>query len=202
MPQDLFKTLSKKQKEQLQVYKQALLKINLKINLFSRKETGFLDKLIEENLSSSLLLKEPLEKQKGTLRVLDIGSGAGLPGLICAVLYPHLHVVLCERNRKKSECLKDFIFQMNLQNASVFCGEADKIQEKFPLIFSQATGNLEELLKIAKTLLQNQGDMYLWKNFLEEETFIKSSFHAEIFIKYPSQFHKNRLIVRARLKSS
>ena len=176
--------ISPVQKQKLEIFKQKLIEKNKHINLISRKQAGFIDKIFEENIHSSLLMKEALEDYKE--EVLDLGSGGGLPGLICAILYSKTQFILCEKNRKKAECLKSFIFDLEIKNVSVLAISAEKSGKQFDLILSQATGSLEDLISVLEQIASPKACLYLWKNNIETKVWDNSPFQVEIFKKYQS----------------
>ena len=94
-----------------------------KINLFSKKAPiQQLNLLLEQSLISCRLLAPVFKGLPGP--ALDLGSGNGMPGLVCAALYPQTAFILCEKSRKKAEFLKLAVFLSKIQNASVLCQRA------------------------------------------------------------------------------
>ncbi len=178
-------SLSQKQSQQIKDFKEILVEGNKKINLFSRKNfEENLESLLEETIHASFLLNPVL---KGfSEKVLDLGSGNGLPGLICGILYPETCFLLCERNRKKAEFLKGTIFKLKTDNVDVLCENAGDHALKFKKILSQATSSFKEILKVLdKVLDKKEGEAFLWKNPSWEKNWPKNSqFIPEIFKIY------------------
>lgn len=153
------KPLSKKQTKQIQIFKTQLLKTNQNINLFSRKNP---ENILEFLLNQSLLAGKSLQLRQDQSPVLDIGSGAGFPGIVFAVLFPKLCFVLCERQLKKAEFLKYILNQMEITNTKVFFGSVEDIGKSFPCVLSQAAMPLEKMLKILEKALSPKGQAFLW----------------------------------------
>ena len=89
-------------------------------------------------------------------KVLDIGSGAGFPGLVFAIVCPTSHLVLCESNGKKAGFLKKAIEALGLDNAEVLQSRAEEIpgRETYDVITARAVGSLPILLDISAPLLK------------------------------------------------
>jgi 16S rRNA (guanine527-N7)-methyltransferase len=92
-------------------------------------------------------------------RVLDVGSGAGLPGIPIAVANPALQVTLLESNRKKSAFLTQAVGELRLANAQVVSErvEAWQTELRFDTIVSRAFAELGEFVALAGRLLASDG---------------------------------------------
>jgi 16S rRNA (guanine527-N7)-methyltransferase len=95
----------------------------------------------------------------GGARVLDVGSGAGLPGIPLAIARPELQVTLLESSQKKAAFLKQAVAELQLKNASVVCERVEtwRPAEKFDCIIARALGELAEFVALAKHLLAPTG---------------------------------------------
>ena len=93
-------------------------------------------------------------------RVIDIGSGAGFPGIPIAIAKPKSHVVLLDSSSKKTEFLRHSIARMRLSNVEVVC---DRIQNmvvknnKFDTVVARALGSLNALAEISLPILSANG---------------------------------------------
>ena len=92
-------------------------------------------------------------------RLLDVGSGAGLPGIPIAVARPEWEVVLLDSNHKKSAFLRQAAADLALNNASVICERVESWtpQKKFDVIISRAFSDLAEFLSMTGHLLAPGG---------------------------------------------
>lgn len=88
---------------------------NQKINLISAHDTR---EIAIKHFLDSLLYSQALE-QRENASLLDVGSGAGFPGLPLKILAPELHVTLLEPNEKKTSFLRHIVGTLDLQNVSV-----------------------------------------------------------------------------------
>lgn len=98
-------------------------------------------------------------------RVADIGSGAGLPGIVLAVARPDLSLTLIETMAKRCEWLEEASEQLGLDNVTVLHKRAEDLKgkQKFPFITARAVGNLSTLLKWTAPLLRSGGQMVFLK---------------------------------------
>lgn len=94
-------------------YFDLLLNYNKTINLFSRKEPGVIIKHFLDALVGSFQLDF-------TDKIIDIGSGNGLPGLIIAIMYPKTRVKIYERKERKSVFLNIVKKKLNLNNVEIY----------------------------------------------------------------------------------
>ena len=87
-------------------------------------------------------------------KILDIGTGAGIPGLIVKIISPISDVFLLDSNKKKCEFIRQISKKLNLSGLTVINNRAEIIahenefREKFDLVVSRAVGNLSELSEI------------------------------------------------------
>ena len=92
-------------------------------------------------------------------RLLDIGSGAGFPGIPVAVARPDIQVALLDSNHKKAAFLRQAVTELQLKNATVVCErvEAWRAAEKFDCIISRAFSEIAEFIALTKHLLAPGG---------------------------------------------
>jgi 16S rRNA (guanine527-N7)-methyltransferase len=92
-------------------------------------------------------------------RVLDVGSGAGFPGIPVAVARPDIQVALLDSNHKKAAFLRQAVAELQLKNVSVVCERVEAWQpsEKFDCIISRAFAEIAEFIALTKHLLAPSG---------------------------------------------
>lgn len=92
-------------------------------------------------------------------RLLDVGSGAGLPGIPIALVRPDVQVVVLDSSHKKTTFLRQAKAELGLENLQVICGRVEQYQpeEKFQLIVSRAFSELSEFVKLTTDLLAAEG---------------------------------------------
>jgi len=126
--------LSPAQARAISTYIDLLLRWNARINLTSVRQP---EEIVTRHFGESffaarLLIPAPESFQPGEaepgrpkLRVIDVGSGAGFPGLPIKIWAPYVHLTLIESNQKKATFLREVIRSLRLSNADVFAGRAE-----------------------------------------------------------------------------
>ena len=137
---------------------------NQRQNLISRKSFAYeLDKHFEDSLKLLDFLKIAGEK------IIDIGSGAGFPGLVLALACPQTEFTLVESARKKSNFLEEVKTELGLPNVSVICrrvedlGQDSNFRGSFSLCSSRAVASMNVMLEYGLPLLRPGGKLLLWK---------------------------------------
>ena len=99
----------------------------------------------------------------GTL--VDIGSGAGLPGIVVAMMLPELHVVLVEPMERRTTWLEEVVDRFGLTNVEVKRGRAEEYHGAFEadVVTSRAVANLTKLARMSMPLLRRGGEMVVLK---------------------------------------
>jgi 16S rRNA (guanine527-N7)-methyltransferase len=101
-------------------------------------------------------------------RVADLGSGAGVPGLVLAAELPETRFDLIESVSRKCEFLRDAIRRMGLANADVICRRSEEWargegREAYDVVAARAVGRLSALAELASPLLRDGGILMAWK---------------------------------------
>ena len=101
-------------------------------------------------------------------RIADLGSGAGLPGLVLAATLPDATVDLVESIERKCAFLRDAIGRMGLGNATVVCERSEEWaagegREAYDVVTARAVGSLATLAELASPLLRKGGMLAAWK---------------------------------------
>ena len=147
--------LSPDQTEKLYFHYSLLLTWNTKINLTAIKDPLLIVR--RHFLDSGAIVR--LLSPAGQL--LDVGSGAGFPGLPIKILLPESEVVLVESQRKKANFLREVIRRLNLQKATVIQERLESIHPEdsgsFDAIVTRALGSFEVFLKLSFPLLRPGG---------------------------------------------
>jgi len=110
-----------------------------------------------------------LIREEGPEELLDVGSGAGLPGIIYALYWPECEVVLLESNKKRLEFLREAIESLELENVKILEGRAESHahelvwRERFDLVTSRALAPLPIALELCLPYLALEGHMLTFK---------------------------------------
>ncbi len=104
-------------------------------------------------------------------RWLDVGCGAGLPGLVLAIAHPDWSVTLLDSNSKKTGFVQQAIIELGLKNVTVRCARVEEFTatEKFDGIISRAFTELGDFLKITGHLLAQHGGWVAMKGVPERD---------------------------------
>lgn len=112
--------------EKLHEYTSLLREWNAKINLVSRKDT---DRLEVKHLAHCLTITKFLRLMPKA-RLLDVGTGGGLPGIPLAICYPEARFTLMDSIGKKVMVVEDMVNRLGLQNAEVIRGRVEELPKK------------------------------------------------------------------------
>lgn len=99
------------------------------------------------------------------LTVADVGSGAGLPGLVLAIARPDLRVTLIEPLLRRTTYLSEVVDALDLANVEVVRGRADELHGRrtFDVVTSRAVAPLERLLPWSMPLVAREGELIAMK---------------------------------------
>ena len=101
-------------------------------------------------------------------RIADLGSGAGLPGLVLAIARPEAEVVLVESVGKKCGWLERTVTALALENVRVVCARAEELDEEpFDVVTARALASLSVLCEYAAPLLREGGSLVAWKGAVD-----------------------------------
>lgn len=156
MPSTIFKrnldsigmTLSDIQIEQLDKYYELIVEWNSFMNL-----TGITDyeEVMLKHYLDSLVLKLPINGENKHIKLIDVGTGAGFPGLPLKIAYPEAEVVLFDSLNKRIKFLDEVINTLGLKNVTTIHGRAEdggrnpKLREQFDVSVSRAVADLAVL---------------------------------------------------------
>jgi 16S rRNA (guanine527-N7)-methyltransferase len=102
---------------------------------------------------------------------LDVGCGAGLPGIVLAVAQPEWEFTLIDSNSKKTSFVQQVIIDLDLVNVEVCCARIEEWNsgKKFDGIISRAYAELSDFISTTRHLLAKEGRWVAMKGKLEQE---------------------------------
>ncbi|GAA0805142.1 16S rRNA (guanine(527)-N(7))-methyltransferase RsmG [Faecalicatena orotica] len=139
--------LTETQKQQFNKYYELLTEWNKVMNLTGITEY---DEVNEKHFVDSLAIVKAVD-MNGVSSVIDIGTGAGFPGIPLKIAFPQLHVVLLDSLNKRIKFLDAVIEELGLEDIITLHGRAEdyarkeEYREKFDLCVSRAVANLATL---------------------------------------------------------
>ena len=149
------------QYEQLIDLMDSTLKTNEKFNLTAiTNEDEFMEKMI---LDSALALQlEGLDNKK----CIDIGTGAGFPGMVLAILNPLMRLTLLDSTAKKINYLDEYTSSRGYK-VNLVCDRAElyahKSEEKYDIVFARAVSHLSILIELSMMMLKGGGQLIAYK---------------------------------------
>lgn len=150
--------LSPAAEKKLLAYLDLIHKWNRVYNLTAVREPG---RMLVQHLLDSLAIVPRLSGAN----LLDVGSGAGLPGIPVAIALPRLPVTLLESSHKKAAFLRQTAIELHLENVVVACerAEAWDTSQRFDLVVSRALGDLPDFIRLAGRFLAPGGALCAMK---------------------------------------
>lgn len=139
-----FDFCTEQEMHKLSAYVDLLLEWNSKINLISRKDE---DQIWVHHILHSLMLFHRHKIEKGN-KVLDVGTGGGLPGIPLAIVYPETNFILIDSIEKKCKAVSDMTDALGLQNVEVWNGRAEEYK-KYTInhVVTRAVAPAEKLVR-------------------------------------------------------
>ena len=150
--------MSASQQEKLLRYVVLLDKWNKTYNLTAVREP---ERMIGLHILDSLAVLPFI----GATRVLDVGTGGGLPGIPLAIARPDLSITMLDSLQKKTTFVRQAIGELALKNARVVCERVEQFQtqKKFNIVISRAFAELGDFVKGAAHLVEEDGRMFAMK---------------------------------------
>lgn len=153
------------QLSQLEEYFKLLIEWNSKINLtrITEKEEVYL-----KHFYDSLTINKIIDLNDYN-SLCDIGTGAGFPGVVLKIFYPHLDVVLVDAREKKLKFLDEVINKLQLKGIRTLHIRAEEYNEKFDIVTSRAVANIEKLMDYTMHLVKKNGKLIAMKADIDSE---------------------------------
>lgn len=166
--------LSKEQISKFESYLDLLLEWNEKFNLTAITDK---DEIEEKHFIDSIELVKYFDVKNKTL--LDVGTGAGFPGIPLAIVEPTLKVTLLESNGKRVSFLKEAVKVLDLKNVDIIQGRVEELgtREKYDFVTARAVKELNILLELCFYLVKVGGSFIAYKSSGVEEEILNAK-HA------------------------
>ena len=164
-------TLDAKQKEQFQKFYEMLVEWNKVMNLTGITEY---EEVVEKHFLDSLAMVQVQDPMKVS-SLIDVGTGAGFPGIPLKIAYPHMKVVLLDSLNKRIKFLNEVIKELDLKDIATIHGRAEELgrdgfyREKFDCCVSRAVAKLSVLSEYCMPLVKENGYFIPYKSGKIEE---------------------------------
>ncbi len=158
--------LSKEQMDQFLKYYELLVEWNGFMNLTAITDY---DEVMKKHFVDSLSLIKTFDITK-QVKVIDVGTGAGFPGLALKIAYPNLQVTLLDSLNKRINFLNEVISRLGLKGVEAVHGRAedfakpDKLRGKFDLCVSRAVANMSTLSEYCLPFVKVGGEFISYKS--------------------------------------
>lgn len=141
-----FPDLTKRQRQQFAALGELYTDWNAKINVISRKDIG---NLYTHHILHSLSIAKAISFSDGT-RVMDAGTGGGLPGIPLAIMFPDTAFHLVDSIGKKIKVATEISRSIGLDNVTFSHSRLEDEHGKFDFVVSRAVMNLDELINMTR----------------------------------------------------
>lgn len=168
----------------LDKYYHLLITENEKYNLTNiTEETSVYLKHFYDSLTITKAIN--LDNQK----ILDVGSGAGFPGLVLKIVFPNIKIDLLDSTAKRCNFLKQIIEELSLNDINVINARAEDYakenREKYDIVTSRAVAPLKHLLEYSIPMLKINGYFIALKSNLTDELININNYYKKLHLEEP-----------------
>ena len=158
--------LNDRQVQQFVKYYEILVEWNSFMNLTGITEY---EEVVQKHFVDSLVLSKAIDVNQIT-NLIDIGTGAGFPGIPLKIAYPHLKVTLLDSLQKRIKFLNEVVMQLGLENVETIHGRAEDFakpsmkRESYDICVSRAVANLASLSEYCLPYVKVEGYFVPYKS--------------------------------------
>ncbi|MBR5227066.1 MAG: 16S rRNA (guanine(527)-N(7))-methyltransferase RsmG [Clostridia bacterium] len=181
--------ISEEQLIQLYEYKELLVSWNDKINLTAITDD---EEIIKKHIVDSAYALNHINSES---KVIDVGTGAGIPGMILAICNKTIKVTLLDALQKRTIFLQEVVNTLKLENVDVVHGRAEEIarkeefRDKYDVVISRAVARLNVLMELTAPFAKIKGScMYMKAGKTEEEISEVNKSMKELEVRYKKTY--------------
>lgn len=157
-----FPNLDNKQISQFRMIGSQYKYWNEKVNVISRQD---IDNIYQHHVLHSMAISKFIDFQPGT-KVLDLGTGGGLPGIPLAILYPEVEFHLIDSIDKKIKVAESVYKALGLRNVTVEHTRAEDLKDKYDFVVTRAVADMMILYDWTINLIRRGGSFNDFPNGL------------------------------------
>lgn len=183
----------------ISTYIDVLLKWNARINLTAIREPS---EMVQRHFGESLFAAKHLLEQNLPQTAIDLGSGAGFPGVPFALLAPEVQVTLIESQQKKATFLKELVHALGLKNVKVFSDRGENYPGAADLVILRAVERFEQALRAAVRLTNSGGRVALMigSGQVESARKLTAEFVWDVPVEIPCSLSRELLVGIKQIK--
>lgn len=161
--------LTKEKMKMLEIYKDFLIEYNKKINLTTITDEK---EIYLKHFYDSLTISKVIDLSKYD-SLLDVGTGAGFPGMVLAIVYSNINVTLVDSNNKKTKFLEELKHKLNLDNVTIINERSEEYAlkhiDEYDIVTSRAVANMRVLTELCLPMVKLNGYFIPLKSNIDEE---------------------------------
>ena len=179
--------IDEEQLKKLDKFYHLMIEWNQKINLTRITEE---EEVYLKHFYDSLTINKVVDLKKVNT-LCDVGTGAGFPGIVLKIVFPHLKITLIDSLQKRINYLKEVIKEMKLENIEAIHTRGEDFKGEYDVVTSRAVANIEKLVNYTMHLVKKDGKFIAMKGNIEDELtkFIKEELEKKYKIEEILQFN-------------
>ena len=172
-------TVSDDQIQKLDTYYEMMIETNKSLNLTAITE---FDEVIIKHYIDSVTIVRDID-MAGKKSVIDVGTGAGFPGMVLKIIFPELNITLFDSLQKRLNFLEEVIYALGLKDISTYhvraeeAGHISSMREQYDICVSRAVANLPVLCELCLPFVKEGGIFVAYKSD-KGSSEVESSAHA------------------------
>ena len=174
--------ITNKELEQLEQYYDFLIQYNEHTNItaITKKDDVYIKHFLD-----SLMVTKSIDLNHIN-NLIDIGSGAGFPGIVLKIFFPNIKIILLDSNNKKTTFLNEVIKKLNLKDIQVVNLRAEEYMKnhlnEFDICISRAVAYIDIITSLSLPFIKKDGKVILMKGNYQDELKILNTYKNELHI--------------------